>query len=272
VAARSAVGPVRPHNQEAVAVFPLDGGAPRVCGAASRGDDAITGAWPADAGVGLLVVDGIGGQSTGDWACEAVIDALAERFRKKLPGDVEARGEWLAGALHEASARVTVYAKERSGPHGSLGATVVLVVAVGHEVHVLHVGDVRAYLFRDGRLGQLTQDDSLVDHHRAYLGRDLTEEERHQIKNVVTQALGFTGDNMKPHAQVLDARAGDVLMICTPGLHGFVDAGRVEAELGRAVDLEAACAELEALAVRGGTDNNLSVLLARFEEDQPSGT
>ncbi|UQA56568.1 PP2C family protein-serine/threonine phosphatase [Polyangium aurulentum] len=270
VAARSVVGPVKVHNQQAAAVFELGGGDPLVCGSASPRNAALTGAFPADAGVGLLVVHGIGGQSTGDWACEAVVDALAAQLREEIPEDAEARSAWLAGALHETSARVDAYAKKRSGPHGSLGATVVFAVAFGNAVHVVHVGDVRAYLFRDGRLLQLTVDDSLINHYRAETGLEPTEEERRQIRNIITQGLGFDG-KMKPHVGSIEAGAGDVLMICTPGLHEFVDVAKIEEELGRAADLGEACAKLEALAVSRGSDANVSVLLARFEGRQSAG-
>jgi len=267
-AARSVVGPVKLHNQQAAAVFQLGGGEPRVCGSASPRNGAITGALPTDAGAGLLVVHGIGGQSTGDWACEAVIASLVAQLREGLPDDVPARGERLADALREASARVDAYAKKRSGPHGSLGAAVVLAVALGHAVHVVNVGDVRAYLLRDGRLGQLTVDDTVIHHCRTHLGRDLTEEEHRQFRNIVTQALGFEGKNkLEPHAAVLEARAGDVLLLCTSGLYDVVGEARIAEELGRAVDLDAACAKLEELAVRAESDGNISVLLARFEVD-----
>jgi PPM family protein phosphatase len=120
-----------------------------------------------------------------------------------------------------------------------------------------HVGDSRIYLIRDGRAEQLTEDHSLV----ARMVREglLTAEEaeHHAQRNVITQALGVDSDNLAGDfpQQPLQLVAGDIVLICTDGLHGLVSGG----EMALAIDgqsLAQASRELVSLAkVRGGPDN-----------------
>lgn len=260
VAAHSTEGPVRPHNEDAVAVFALGGGG-------ARGDGKLTpaalpGAWPADAGVALVVLDGMGGQSTGDVPCAYAIEALAGRLCEAMPAGPAARGArnaWLVDAICLASEHI----ERRANPDAGQAATVVLAVAVGAELHLVHAGDVRAYLLRDGRLAQLTRDDSLLNTLR---DQGVPEEDlREAPDNVLTQVLGHPRISVQPHGQVLEVGRGDVLLICTNGLHTAVDPATIEEALRRPLDLQEACRVLVELAEAAGAQHNITVMLARVE-------
>ncbi len=251
VAALTDVGPVRDHNEDAVAVF-VPGERADERWARGRVRQLAT-----DAGVGLIVLDGMGGQHTGDVPCSKVIESLTASFTAGLPGEPEAQGPWLVAALRRASA----YTREHGTPHAGQGATVVLAVAHGATMHIVHAGDARAYLLRDGRLEQRTRDDSLLNQALdqgvdAELLRDLP-------RGIITQSLGF-GD-VEPHLQSFALVAGDVLLLCSDGLHEFVAAEALAATLQNNDDPAQVCAELVAMAVRARSTDNISALVARIE-------
>jgi protein phosphatase len=127
-----------------------------------------------------------------------------------------------------------------------------------------HVGDSRIYLLRDGEARQLTEDHSRV----AQMVRDgvLTEEEamHHEQRNILTRALGMDSEQLCGDfpAEPLALRPGDILALCTDGLHGMVS-GKEMALAAADQSLTEACRELVALAnVRGGPDNITLQMLA----------
>ena len=261
VAALTDVGPVRMHNEDSVAVL--------VPGEAELGMP--DGQWTTgrvrqlatDAGVGLLVLDGLGGQSTGDVPCSRVLESLTASFTAGVPGEPEAQGPWLVDALRRAS----VYTRERGTPHAGQGATAALAVVHGAVMHIVHAGDVRAYLLRDGRLEQRTRDDSLRND-ALDQGFD-AEQLRDLPRGIITQALGY-GD-IEPHLQSFALAAGDVLLLCSDGLHEFVAAEALAATLQSRDDPAQVCAELVAMAVNAHSTDNISALVARIERGAPSG-
>lgn len=258
VAALTDVGPVRNHNEDAVAVF-VPGELADGRWAAGRVRRLAT-----DAGVGLIVLDGMGGQHTGSVPCSKVIESLTASFTAGLPGEPEAQGPWLVAALRRASE----YTREHGTPHSGQGATAALAVVHGEMMHIVHVGDARAYLLRDGRLEQRTRDDSLLND---ALDQGFGAEQLRDLpRGIVTQALGY-GD-VAPHLQSFALVAGDVLLLCSDGLHEFVAAEALVATLESSDDPGQVCAELVAMAVRAQSTDNISALVARIEHGaSPSG-
>lgn len=247
-AARCDVGPNREHNEDAIAVFDERG--------LRHSDDVFAATLPADEGVALLVLDGMGGHSSGDYACKQAREFLADKLACRWPMDEEARAGWLTELLLGASAHVNA----DNTRHAGQGATVALAVVVGEVVHVLHVGDVRVYLMRGDRLEPRTVDDTLVNCARemGLVGVDLEQVPR----NIIVQALGYGPP--KPHVQTLRLEPGDGLLLCSDGLHGALADGEIAAALrGRAP--AAACAALVELAIEANSGDNISALVARLE-------
>jgi protein phosphatase len=124
-----------------------------------------------------------------------------------------------------------------------------------------HVGDSRAYLLRDGRLDQLTDDHSLVAElvRRGELSPQ--EAEVHPQRSVITRALG-TDPDVDVDTFSVDARSGDVFLICSDGLSSYVDGGEIEQLVSQnRRDLEAAAKTLIQAANRGGGDDNITAVL-----------
>jgi serine/threonine protein phosphatase PrpC len=203
-----------------------------------------------------VVVDGMG---AGRSAEEAT--ALVLRVARTAYATAEARGPVaLVRALQTAGAAVLQRSRDDRTWLG-MGAAVVAVALTPREVHVAHVGDARAYRLRAGVLEQLTEDHSLVNDYRR-MKPDLTPDEIEALpKNVITRALGMK-DDVEVELRTEAARAADLYLLSSDGLHGVVDAEGMAAILREEVRLPDAVAALIAAAnARGGPDNLTALLL-----------
>jgi serine/threonine protein phosphatase PrpC len=199
----------------------------------------------------LAVADGMGGLRGGDVASKTAIDVV----RIAATGAVGAAE--LVGALETADQRI----RELAGGGGddrSMGTTLTAALVTGQEAVVVHVGDTRAYVVHAGAINQITEDHSRVG--RLVAEGLLTEEEamHHPEQNVLERALG-AGD---PNGDVyrLGVGPGDVLFLCSDGLHTFVTADEICLELEHNVSLQAACERLARLAEDRGSQDNITAV------------
>ncbi len=206
----------------------------------------------------FVVADGMGGAQAGEVASRIAI----ETFEQGLPeeGSPEER---LAQRVQEANQRIhDVSARE----HERRGMGTTLTAAYLDDTHlsVAHVGDSRAYLFRDGELERLTQDHSLVEElvRRGKLTAEQAAE--HPQRSIITRALG-----PEPEVDVdtwtYPVRAGDVLLLCSDGLTSMISEEQVAEILGSTDDLDNAAAQLIAKANEAGGRDNITVVLFRLE-------
>ncbi len=203
----------------------------------------------------FAVADGMGGAQAGEVASGLAASALRESGAN---GGGEQR---VAQLIREANRRVHDRAITDAAATG-MGTTITaaLVEADGR-VAFGHVGDSRAYLLRDGRLDQLTDDHSLVAElvRRGELSPQ--EAEVHPQRSVITRALG-TDPDVDVDTFSIDARDGDVFLICSDGLSSYVDGTEIEQLVSRhRGDLEAAAKTLIQAANRGGGDDNITAVL-----------
>jgi protein phosphatase len=210
----------------------------------------------------FAVADGMGGAQAGEIASRIATAAFREPRAADL--DPEAR---LRSIIQEANRRI--YARAASDPTVSgMGTTVTAALLADEQLALGHVGDSRAYRIRDGKLEQLTQDHSLV----ADLVRSgrLTPEEAqlHPQRSVITRALG-TDAAVTIDSSTVDARAGDVFLLCSDGLTAMLDDATVLDTVSSAPDLEQATRSLVQLANRKGGEDNITVVLFSIEEGEP---
>jgi protein phosphatase len=155
-----------------------------------------------------------------------------------------------------------------------MGTTLTAVYVDDAELAVAHVGDSRAYLFRDGQLGRLTQDHTLVEELKRR-GK-LTEEQaaEHPQRSIITRALGVDPE-VDVDTRTYGARAGDVVLLCSDGLTSMIAENQVAAVLQEESDLDRAAERLIAEANEAGGRDNITVILFRLEEVEdgasPSG-
>ncbi|MBU3867685.1 MerR family transcriptional regulator [Streptomyces sp. 4503] len=206
----------------------------------------------------LAVADGFGG---GRHAGEAAIEALK-------PLDAGVPGGELLSALEEAAhrARESVSALAASDPAlRDVGTTLTAMVWSGSRLGLVHIGDSRAYLLRDGELFQITHDhtvvQSLIDEGR------ITPEEAasHPQRALLLRAVGG-GSAFEPDFALRDARAQDRYLLCSDGLTGVVPAGEIRRVLGSEDDPGTAVRQLVALANRAGGPDNVTCVVAHVAE------
>ncbi len=205
-------------------------------------------------GVGLwAVADGMGGHQAGDVASKLVVDTLVELEAPSSGHDFLLEVE---GALQGANAAMLYLAGE-IGPAAVVGSTVAALLAYGGHYACLWAGDSRVYLLREGRLTQLTRDDSVV---QTLLDGGLISQAQarvHRQANVLTRALGARTE-LQLSLSEGPMQAGDVYLLCTDGLSNVLD----EQDLVRALETpRTAAAALVAQALEQGATDNLTALV-----------
>ena len=203
----------------------------------------------------LAVADGLGGQQAGEVAAAAAIAAVAKVVSSPSSGALRAAAEEANRSIRRLAAR----SPERSG----MGTTLTVAALIEGRLVIVHVGDSRAYRFRDGALAQLTDDHSVV----ADLVRrgELTPREaaQHPQRNVITRAIG-ADPVIRADVLDLDVLQDDVVMLCSDGLTGFVSDAEIAEILSRDDNLDTRAAELTAAANDAGGLDNITVVLARI--------
>ncbi|MGI9081089.1 MAG: Stp1/IreP family PP2C-type Ser/Thr phosphatase [Thermoleophilaceae bacterium] len=211
----------------------------------------------------FAVADGMGGAQAGEVASKMAVEVLEAGDRD--PGTPEER---LTRMIREANRQIYELA-ERDQSRAGMGTTTTAAIVEGRDVSVGHVGDSRAYRFREGALEQLTHDHSLV----AELVRSgqLTPEaaENHPQRSIITRALGPEAEvEVDTHSHA--ARDGDVYLLCSDGLTGMISESEIAGILRGTPPLREAAEALVRAANQSGGKDNITVVLFRVEED-PEG-
>src|SRR5690242_4462969 len=207
----------------------------------------------------FVVADGMGGAQAGEVASRLAVEA----FEQGLPDDGSPE-ERLAARVREANRQIYERSRADRGRAG-MGTTLTAAYVDDAHVAIAHVGDSRAYLFRDGTLQRLTQDHSLVD--ELVRRGKLTEEQaaEHPQRSVITRALGVE-PQVEVDTRTYPARAGDVVLLCSDGLTSMISEEQIAAVLAEESDLDRAGERLIDEANAAGGRDNITVVLFRLEE------
>jgi len=229
-------------------------------------------AYLVDAERGLFVVaDGMGGHAAGEVASRITVESMQEFI---AASDDQTDSSWpfgygnrtasggnrLSAAVEKANEKVMRAVASRPELKG-MGTTVVAALVESQRATLVHVGDSRAYLFRDGELRRLTDDHSWVQEqvNAGILSED--EAKSHPLKNVVTRALGGS-----PHVSVdlieVPLHPGDRFLLCSDGLTGMVTDEEIHGFFDAEPVPETAVRRLVELAnERGGVDNITAIVI-----------
>ncbi|MFH8379987.1 PP2C family protein-serine/threonine phosphatase [Kitasatospora sp. NPDC018058] len=205
----------------------------------------------------LAVADGMGGAAAGEVASSEVLGSIV-RLDEDVPGaDLLTL---LGDAVQGANDRLRQMVEEDPQLEG-MGCTLTAMLWTGQRMGLVHVGDSRAYLLRDGALVQITQDHTwvqrLVDE-----GRITPEEaETHPQRSLLMRALDGRGQ-VEPDLSIREVRAGDRYLICSDGLSGPVSHQTLQDTLGSFYSPEQTVQELIQLALRGGGPDNITCIVA----------
>jgi PPM family protein phosphatase len=220
----------------------------------------------------LAVADGMGGHAAGEVASAAVIDAL-----KPLDTQVPA-GELLNAldhAVRQASRTLAEMAQADPGLTG-MGTTLTALLWSGSQLGLVHIGDSRAYLLRDGKVFQITHDHTMVQ--TLLDDGKITADEvaSHPQRNLILRAL-TAGRSFEADLQLREARPGDRYLLCSDGLYDAADSDSIAAVLRTVADPDQAAKDLVALAMEGGGPDNITCIVAdvvpaEVPSDMPAGT
>ncbi len=203
----------------------------------------------------LALADGMGGHAAGEVASQLVIAALAHLDDDEPGGDLLSK---LDDAVHQGNSAIAAHVDAEPELEG-MGTTLTAILFAGNRLGLVHIGDSRGYLLRDGELTQITKDDTfvqtLVDEGR------ITAEEAHSHpqRSLIMRAL--TGHEVEPTLIVREARAGDRYLLCSDGLSDPVSQETILEALQIEGVNESADRLIE-LALRGGGPDNVTVVVA----------
>jgi len=227
-----------------------------------------------DNGVVLAVSDGMGGALAGEVASKLAVESVCERLLNEDTEETltpEAYEYDLISKLYNATlyANHLVHQQGRTDPQfQGMGATFTGLGVTSRGVDIIQVGDSRAYLIRDGRIYQVTKDQSLVQQLIDAQQISAEEAETHTLKNVILQALGAQNE-IYPVSARLAPNRGDVVLLCSDGLSNKVQAAEMQRIVVENIDsLEMACAELVTEANENGGEDNITVVIAKLTGDE----
>ena len=203
----------------------------------------------------LALADGMGGHAAGEVASQLVIAALAHLDDDEPGGDLLTK---LDSAVREGNSAIAAHVEADPELEG-MGTTLTAILFAGNRLGLVHIGDSRGYMLRDGELAQITKDDTfvqtLVDEGR------ITAEEAHSHpqRSLIMRAL--TGHEVEPTLIMREARAGDRYLLCSDGLSDPVSHDTILEAL-QISDVAESADRLIELALRGGGPDNVTVVVA----------
>ncbi len=214
-----------------------------------------------DVEAGLFVVaDGMGGHNAGEVASELAIETIRQFIRMSA----DRTGARLEEAVKCANQEILTAAAQHP-EYAGMGTTVAAVLVTDHHASLASIGDSRVYRWRDGKLAQLTRDDSWISKMLAD-GAALSdpEIERHPMRHVLTEVVGVRSD-IEPRASECEFESGDALLLCSDGLHGIVPLAELAEVLGGSPTVKEIAARLVEQAVARGATDNVTALVIRRE-------
>jgi len=208
----------------------------------------------------LIIADGMGGHAAGEVASQLMVTHLERLDADPADNDMLAL---LGGVADDANREIAQAVRDHPETDG-MGTTLTALMFNGREFGMIHVGDSRGYRLRDGKLSQITVDDtfvqSLVDEGKL----DPADVSSHPQKSLILKA--YTGRPVEPTLATLDARPGDRLLLCSDGLSDPVTASTIESTLSTGTPADAARRLIE-LALRSGGPDNITVVVADVLDD-----
>ncbi len=221
----------------------------------------------------FLVADGMGGHASGEVASKMAIDAMQEFFTAtqddpertwpykmdRTKGYEENR---LITGIKLANLRIYETAQREAKKRG-MGTTFVGLFTANDGIYVAHVGDSRAYRFRNGKLEMLTDDHSLLNDYIKM--KRLTEEEIANFphKNVIVRALGMK-DTVKVDTRFEAPQLNDTYLLCSDGLSGPVTDQELQDILITHTDLKVATSKMIEHANANGGPDNITAVCVRW--------
>ena len=218
-----------------------------------------------------IVADGMGGAVGGEVASRMAIRAFADivlrtpnlilRLDKQSAQDVMTR---MADRFEQIKQTLEAAVRQDSTLVG-MGTTMTLVANFRADLLVAHVGDSRAYLFRQGQLERLTRDQTMVQWLLERGSISPEEVARHPMRHLLSGVIGTKGKPLDVELRFLGLEDGDQILLCSDGLTEMVAEAAIAAALAATPTAESACQQLVDLAIRNGGKDNVTVVVSRYQ-------
>ncbi len=258
--AQSDVGLVRQNNEDSFLIADLTTGV-------ATPDSAALNHVIGERGSLFLVADGMGGAEAGEVASRMGVEFVAQQvfdqLRRTSSLDRQAFVNILKQAIEDANLVILQESLKNTNRKG-MGTTLTAAAVYNTDVFFAQLGDSRAYLVRDGFITQMTQDQSLVAQLVASGALSPEGAKGHPQRNVILQALGVR-NQVDVVISFADLRRGDRAVLCSDGLSTKVEAKEVKDFLERCSEPKEACEGMVALARERGGEDNITVIVARFD-------
>jgi serine/threonine protein phosphatase PrpC len=216
-----------------------------------------------DKGALLLVCDGMGGAAAGEVAAQMAADAIYEALTAADAQPRDGFARLLRRAVQRANERIFIQSRDNQSERG-MGTTCTVAGLVDDTLVVAQIGDSRCYVLRDGKLAQVTKDQSLAWQLIEAGAMTAEEAKAFEHANIILQALGVQEEVEVVLSQV-PLRKGDVALLCSDGLHGPVTDEEILSVLVTEPDLQKAGDALIQKALDRDGPDNITVALARFD-------
>ncbi|MGC4085657.1 MAG: protein phosphatase 2C domain-containing protein [Vicinamibacterales bacterium] len=234
-------------------------------------EDAMT--WDEELGF-VAIADGMGGHQAGEVASRLALEAMLVYLRDSATAEAQTwpfgmdpsrslTANRLSTALQLGNQRV-LQGAEVTPKYQGMGTTVVALLAEGARVTFAGVGDSRLYAWKDGRLRQLTKDDSWLMLLANEPGMTPELLRKHPMRNVLTNVVGA-----KPELTVVISEAvlpGETLLLCSDGVHGSVPDDMMASIIGAESDLQRAARALIDTAMENKSTDNVTAVLVRIDD------
>jgi PPM family protein phosphatase len=213
-------------------------------------------------GVLFLVCDGMGGAAAGEVASRMAVESIFDVLAAGEPQERAGFARAVRRAIEVANERIYVQSRDNQSERG-MGTTCTAAALVDQTLIVGQIGDSRCYVLRNGRLAQVTKDQSLAWQLIEAGAMTAEEAKAFEHANIILQALGVQ-ERVEVVLSQVDLRQGDVVVLCSDGLHGPVGDDEMLEVLQRETELEKAADSLIQKALDRDGPDNITVVLARF--------
>ncbi|HML38445.1 MAG TPA: Stp1/IreP family PP2C-type Ser/Thr phosphatase [Bacillota bacterium] len=215
-----------------------------------------------------IVADGVGGQNSGELASSMAVKTIAEYIKEKPLQNVEdeeALKDYFLDCMKHAN-QIIYRTARLSRENAGMATTAVVLYLAGGNAYIINVGDSRAYICRDGRISQITEDHTYVN--ELVKGGSITKEEAvlHPQKNMITRALGAE-EKILPDFYRLKTLKDDILILCTDGLYGEVSEEEICGMAAASNSMNALSKNLVQRANRNGGNDNITVICLKILQE-----
>lgn len=219
----------------------------------------------------FIVADGMGGANAGEVASLMAVETVSRRLSQQLKKAKRVDRQLFARALQQSVEEANSLIHQEGQKHEEckgMGTTLTAAGVYDGGIFFAQVGDSRGYLMRNGSLGQMTQDQSLMAHLIASGAITPEEAKHHPQRNIVLQALGVQSE-VNVAVSFDELRKGDMMLVCSDGLWGKFERGdELKEVLKKSSSPEQACQQLITIARERGGEDNITVIVAKFDGER----